>query len=88
MSYHLVSKIHDTAYKTYGMYENNTYEYWFCDEAMATLHRIDGPAVMRQTLSLPGDKTDVYQEWWYMGKQIACHDQKTFERILKLKVFW
>jgi hypothetical protein len=42
-------------------------------------HRLDGPAI---------EYVDGGKYWCYQGKSIDCHDQRSFEKLLKLKAFW
>ena len=42
------------------------------------LHRIDGPALIWKNKI----------KWFYEGKEINCSNQKDFERIINLNLFW
>ena len=49
------------------------------DNRCLILNRIAGPAMV-------GNRK--YKSWWVEGKLICNTNQKEFERILKLKIFW
>ena len=52
------------------------------------LHRLDGPAVIIQELSLPKHPIPAQQYWYYMGERMDCSSQQEFMKLLNLKVFW
>ena len=43
------------------------------------LHRLDGPAKIFK---------DGRLEWWYQDNKINVTNQRDFERIIKLKIYW
>ena len=51
-------------------------KYWYLE---GELHREDGPAV---------EYPDGTKEWYLNYKNIKCHSQEEFEKLMKLKAFW
>ncbi|CAB4196751.1 hypothetical protein UFOVP1290_271 [uncultured Caudovirales phage] len=56
-------------------YPDGTKEWWL----EGKLHREDGPAV---------EYPDGTKEWYLNYKNIKCHSQEEFEKLMKLKAFW
>jgi len=59
---------------------NNEYRAWYID---GSYHRLDGPAREWFAGAFAG-----LTEWYYHGEQIKCKNQKEFDRIIQLRIFW